>query len=555
MSENTESLREFKQSNIESSRLYELLPVQLVPTTENLRRLLDEYYQFLNQTDQPSYIIERIVDEHNIDEVVDPKFLQKLTYEVARGVPESPSVQKAFLLKRIIDYYNLRGNIESVKYFFKVFFGDDVTTYYPWNQVLIPSSGRWVSDTKLRIIPIQGTLEDLTGNVTLQQLNASGNIVSQGVIENSREEIINGRSVFEVTFIQGTLAGEFEENVVIETSNGNFRGYALRTFTGLEIISGGSGYDVNDRIYLDRLENVSFSAYVTKTGIQGEIQSVSINDYGQSSEVAYRSGISIQDFTANGSRVYFSGIVNDGKINNIELERDIFDFSDYEERLVDIKGIVNIDRSTVSVINLIISQDLSNFLQQFDSVLHDFEFYTFGSDFNNGNDLRILDNLTIDTANGTGAEIGLRFGTLYVTDGYYADQRGRTSNDTVIQDSFYYQTFSYLIKSTLSIVNWKADFENLVHPSGFEVFNQIDTTGEFNVGVDFQENINIDDDFQSPSLSALENMAINTHATLNTQPYVKGVYFLGDYVSTYFEEIDSDQQGNTSSFASLEFPS
>lgn len=555
MSENTESLREFKQSNIESPRLYELLPVQLVPTTENLRRLLDEYYQFLNQTDQPSYIIERIVDEHNIDEVVDPKFLQKLTYEVARGVPESPYVQKAFLLKRIIDYYNLRGNIESVKYFFKVFFGDDVTTYYPWNQVLIPSSGRWVSDTKLRIIPIQGTLEDLTGNVTLQQLNASGNIVSQGVIENSRQEIINGRSVFEVTFIQGTLAGVFEENVVIETSNSNFRGYALRTFTGLEIISGGSGYDVNDRIYLDRLENVSFSAYVTKTGIQGEIQSVSINDYGQSSEVSYRSGISIQDFTANSSRVYFSGIVSDGKINNIELERDIFDFSDYEGRLVDIEGIVNIDRSTVSVINLIINQDLSDFLQQFDSVLHDFEFYTVGSDFNNGNDLRVLDNLKINTANGTGAEIGLRFGTLYTTDGYYADQRGRTSNDTVIQDSFYYQTFSYLIKSTLSIVNWKADFENLVHPSGFEVFNQIDTTGEFNVGVDFQENINIDDDFQPPSLSALENAAINTYVSLNTQPYVRGVYFLGDYVSTYFEEVDSDQQGNTSSFASLEFSS
>jgi len=110
MSISTESLAEFEQSNRESSRVDTLLPVQFAPNTEVFRSFLKEYYQFLNQKESPSYVISRIIAEHDIDLVVDPLYLEKITYEIARGVPDSPYVQKVFLLKRIIDYYNIRGS-------------------------------------------------------------------------------------------------------------------------------------------------------------------------------------------------------------------------------------------------------------------------------------------------------------------------------------------------------------------------------------------------------------------------------------------------------------
>ena len=70
------------------------------------------------------------------------------------------------------------------------------------------------------------------------------------------------------------------------------------------------------------------------------------------------------------------------------------------------------------------------------------------------------------------ATIGVRVETA----GKYINQDGHLSELTKrIQDSLYYQDYSYVIKVSESINKWRDSLKKAVHPSGFYV------TGEVNI--------------------------------------------------------------------------
>jgi hypothetical protein len=55
----------------------------------------------------------------------------------------------------------------------------------------------------------------------------------------------------------------------------------------------------------------------------------------------------------------------------------------------------------------------------------------------------------------------------------YLDDKGFPSSRDKIQDSYFWQNFSYVIESALPVENWKSNFLNLVHPAGFKFFGII----------------------------------------------------------------------------------
>jgi len=66
-------------------------------------------------------------------------------------------------------------------------------------------------------------------------------------------------------------------------------------------------------------------------------------------------------------------------------------------------------------------------------------------------------------------------GTLVNTTGKYIGQDGFLDEITKkIQDSYYYQDYSYVVKAASSIVDWRDDLLSSVHPAGWAVFGQVD---------------------------------------------------------------------------------
>ncbi len=57
--------------------------------------------------------------------------------------------------------------------------------------------------------------------------------------------------------------------------------------------------------------------------------------------------------------------------------------------------------------------------------------------------------------------------------GLFTTNDGFLSDKKYIQDSYYYQQFSYVLKTGANVADWKNAFTRLVHPAGFKFFGEI----------------------------------------------------------------------------------
>jgi len=68
--------------------------------------------------------------------------------------------------------------------------------------------------------------------------------------------------------------------------------------------------------------------------------------------------------------------------------------------------------------------------------------------------------------------------------GKYANEDGWLSEDSKkIQDSFYYQDFSYVVKTSTAIGEWRNELLGTAHPSGFALFGEINPVANLNMRI------------------------------------------------------------------------
>ena len=65
-------------------------------------------------------------------------------------------------------------------------------------------------------------------------------------------------------------------------------------------------------------------------------------------------------------------------------------------------------------------------------------------------------------------------GTIGTTVGNFVNERGKVSNDNMkLQDSYYYQDFSYVVRIGQSINEWRSSLRKAVHPAGWNIFGEV----------------------------------------------------------------------------------
>jgi len=87
------------------------------------------------------------------------------------------------------------------------------------------------------------------------------------------------------------------------------------------------------------------------------------------------------------------------------------------------------------------------------------------------------------------------------TDGTFLNEDGWLSETTMrIQDSLYYQDFSYVIKVGRSINDWRDSFKKTMHTSGFYFSGQVDTVTQVNAQLRSITGLNSSIDYDGPAL-------------------------------------------------------
>lgn len=122
----------------ESDRAISILPSYIRNQDFKIIRLLRDYYDYINSEGNPSYEINSITDNHDIDSVSE-KYITEIANTFARNVPQAKLIDKNRFYKLAISYYKERGSENSVYSFFRIFFDEFISIAYPKEKIFVSS--------------------------------------------------------------------------------------------------------------------------------------------------------------------------------------------------------------------------------------------------------------------------------------------------------------------------------------------------------------------------------------------------------------------------------
>jgi hypothetical protein len=111
---------------------------------------LEKYYEWLETTDSVSYEIDALRNANDIDDA-DDYYIEQLKKDLTPYFPQDIVSDKRLFLKLVTQFYRSSGTQESVKFLFRALYNENIEIYYPKEDILKASDGKWVLPLALRI--------------------------------------------------------------------------------------------------------------------------------------------------------------------------------------------------------------------------------------------------------------------------------------------------------------------------------------------------------------------------------------------------------------------
>ena len=157
-----------------SSYIDELVPDHIEDKYPDLVNFLKTYALYLERQNKSGFYLNSLDIQRDIDHV-EENLLTELQNEIGIAVPRDFATNPRAFYKRLVEFYKSRGTPESITSFFRMIYDDEVETYFPFVDVLIPSDGDWTDQeaavianrtgfTPRNTFTISGTPTEITGN-------------------------------------------------------------------------------------------------------------------------------------------------------------------------------------------------------------------------------------------------------------------------------------------------------------------------------------------------------------------------------------------------------
>ena len=193
-----------------SSYIDELVPDHVESTYPELVSFLKTYALYLERTNKSSFYLNSLDIQRDIDHV-EEALLTELQNEIGVAVPRDFATDPRAFYKRLVEFYKSRGTPESITSFFRVIYDDEVETYFPFVDVLIPSDGKW-TDVSV------GTIADRTKYTPTNTFTISGTpTVTPANNDDSQPALFDDDIVFVNNTFQ-TPGTDYVESVYSDTT-------------------------------------------------------------------------------------------------------------------------------------------------------------------------------------------------------------------------------------------------------------------------------------------------------------------------------------------------
>ena len=513
-----------KVSSIVASQLPEFIRDEYQTFVDFLKA----YYEFLETTQKDPTTL------RDIDTTLD-SFITYFKSELAQKIPYS-TVDERFLISRIKDLYLAKGSEASYKLLFRILFNKDITLNYPSTQMLRASDGKWNQDVSVFVKILVGQPQDIVGKLVdvvtqskvVRVLVDRRQYVEVEVdrairISDDTYEFILDRRFFGTISVGDTLRYLDNNNNLV------FNGLILPTTSTLIIEAPGTGFKVGDLYNINNFQGYGSIMKVSEVNSTGGITQAQFIKYGTGYTTDFSSSIVSQKGQDNAStegviisRVdSFLAPANKSVALGISektygfAESGSFNTADYNLPINSvltgtltatngsptITGVGSLFTTQVEIGDFI---TLSNVQYKVQSIASNTSL-TLVSNFagTTSSSLTSVPNLRPSAIDGTYAGLTIRefgissansvvttttpaiikvsLGSLAKYPGYYVNNDGFLDDAIYIQDSNYYQAFSYVIKIDQSLNTYKTIVKNLIHPAGMAIFGEYDLRNEFTI--------------------------------------------------------------------------
>jgi len=481
-----------------SSLVRSQLPEFVREDYQTFLNFLEAYYKFVEAGEIDLNTL------RDLDATLD-SFIRYFKNELANNLPYS-TVDTKFLLQHIKEQYNAKGSEASFNLLFRVLFNKEVTLDYPSKQLLRASDGRWNQDVSIFAKILTGNPQDPVGKLV---------------------DVITPSKIIRV-LVDRRQNVEVEINRVIQVSDNIYEFLIDRRFFG--------NISIGDRLrYRDDDKGIYFTAEILPTTVGLEILQLGSG---------FKVGdiYNIRNFNGFGSIMKISNVNSNGGILQAQFIKYGTGYStDFTTTLSSISG-QDLSGTAGTIIqrvgnDLTISEGLDGFSEvgTLNTVDYNFDTDPGGPALDGtyaGLVLREFGISSVDSrvTDANPAIIKVTLGALAKYPGYYVTNDSFLNDAIFIQDSKYYQAFSYVIKVDEKLESYKTAVKNLIHPAGMAVFGEYDIRNEFDISLELESlikilNIIVND--QVISSHAKEIIDVNKYiedATLNYNGVAEGQY-------------------------------
>jgi len=125
-----------------SSFVDDLVPEHISTSYPELIEFIKVYALYLEHKNKSGFYLNQLDHQRDID-MIEEELLTELQNEIGVPIPRNFAASPRVFYRHLVEFYKSRGTPESIKSFFKLIYDDEVEIYFPKEDMLIPSDGKW----------------------------------------------------------------------------------------------------------------------------------------------------------------------------------------------------------------------------------------------------------------------------------------------------------------------------------------------------------------------------------------------------------------------------